>query len=58
VERTQKVSLKTIVEDAYKFYEMACYHFKMHIFSARRLEPSSNYAVKFNKSDKILIVLT
>ena len=30
LERIQKVSLKIILGDAYKTYEMACSHFKIH----------------------------
>ena len=52
LERIQKVSLKIILGDAYKSYEIAGDHFKIQTLSARRLELSTNYTVKLYKSDK------
>ena len=46
LERIQKVSLKITLRDACKSYEIACEHFNIETLSSRRLELSSNYAIK------------
>ena len=38
LERIQKVSLKIILGDGYKSYDLACEHFKIETLSNRRLE--------------------
>ena len=49
---SQKVALKIILGDAYKSYEIACEQFNIETLSSRRLELSTNYAIKLHKSDK------
>ena len=52
LERIQKVSLKIILGDGYKSYDLACEHFKIETLSNRRLELCTNYAIKLYKSEK------
>ena len=46
LEKIQKVALKIILGDEYQSYELACDVFNLNDLSQRRLELSTNFAVK------------
>ena len=52
LEKIQKVALKIILNDEYQSYEVACDIFNMQTLSQRRLELSTNFAVKLYRSER------
>ena len=52
IEKIQKVALKIILGHQYTTYESACEIFGLEKLSARRLELSTNFAIKLYKSER------
>ena len=52
IEKIQKVALKVILGDQFKTYDKACEFFDVDKLSVRRLELSTNFALKLFKSDR------
>ena len=52
IEKIQKVSLRIILADDYRSYDLACESLNVEKLSTRRLDLCTNFASKLFKSDR------